>query len=128
MHSLTKLQRIQGGLWGLLIGDALGVPYEFHDPSDLPPKAQLELQAPLGFSRSHAAIPCGTWSDDGAQALALLASLLSQNGLQLDDFARRLINWYEHGYMAVNYQVFDVGVHYNSHSKIDGRCCAYTSR
>ena len=108
--SLTRKQRIQGGLWGLLIGDALGVPYEFHQPADLPPKAQLEMQPPSGFRRAHAGVPCGTWSDDGAQALVLLASLLNQKGLQLEDFARRLINWYEHGYMAVDFRVFDVGV------------------
>ena len=108
--SLTRKQRIRGGLWGLLIGDALGVPYEFHHPSGLPAKAQIEMQPPTGFKRAHASVPCGTWSDDGAQALALLASLLNNNALNLDDFARRLINWYEHGYMAVDYQVYDVGV------------------
>ncbi len=31
------INRIKGGLYGLLIGDALGVPYEFHSPSDIPP-------------------------------------------------------------------------------------------
>lgn len=55
-------------------------------------------------------MPCGTWSDDGAQALVLLASLLNQKGLQFEDFARRLINWYEYGYMVVDFRVFDVGV------------------
>lgn len=107
---LIQAQRIAGGLWGLLIGDALGVPYEFQHPNNLPPKNQLEMQPPVGFSRAHAGVPIGTWSDDGAQALALLASLLANAGLNLDDFARRLINWYEHGYMAVDYAVFDVGV------------------
>lgn len=35
---MSKLEsQIRGALYGLLIGDALGVPYEFHDPSDLPP-------------------------------------------------------------------------------------------
>jgi ADP-ribosylglycohydrolase len=107
---LTKAQRIAGGIWGLLIGDALGVPYEFHAPENLPAKHQLEMQPPAGFRRAHASVPIGTWSDDGAQALALLASLQSNQGLHLDDFANRLINWYEHGYMAVDYLVFDVGI------------------
>lgn len=51
-----------------------------------------------------------TWSDDGAQALCLLASLLYCNQLNLEDFANRLINWYEHGYMAVDNLVYDVGI------------------
>jgi ADP-ribosyl-[dinitrogen reductase] hydrolase len=32
----TRRERIEGGLLGLLVGDAVGVPYEFHDPLDLP--------------------------------------------------------------------------------------------
>jgi ADP-ribosyl-[dinitrogen reductase] hydrolase len=65
---------------------------------------------PAGFSRSHASIAPGTWSDDGAQALALLASLLTFGRLDVEDFARRLLAWYEEGYMAVDGIVFDVGV------------------
>ena len=30
----------EGGLWGLLVGDAVGVPYEFHPPTSLPPSPQ----------------------------------------------------------------------------------------
>lgn len=73
---ITTRERITGGVWGLLVGDALGVPYEFHAPENLPPKSQIEMQPPVGFRRAHAGVPVGTWSDDGAQALALLASLL----------------------------------------------------
>ena len=29
--NLTKQDRIAGGFYGLLIGDALGVPYEFYE-------------------------------------------------------------------------------------------------
>jgi ADP-ribosyl-[dinitrogen reductase] hydrolase len=106
----TLHERIAGGLWGLLVGDALGVPYEFHQPHDLPPRHQLEMRPPTSFRRAHARVPPGTWSDDGAQALALLASLLDQGKLDLDDFGQRLLAWYEHGYLAVDNQVFDVGV------------------
>ena len=85
-------ERIAGGLWGLLVGDALGVPYEFHEPHDLPPRHQLEMRPPASFRRAHAHVPPATWSDDGAQALALLASLLDQGKLDLDDFGQRLLN------------------------------------
>lgn len=103
-------ERIAGGLWGLLIGDAVGVPYEFYLPESLPPYAQLEMVPPSGFARAHATVPVGTWSDDGAQALALLASLLHQQQLDIDDFGRRLVSWYQVGYMAVDNHVFDVGI------------------
>lgn len=106
----TLQDRITGGLWGLLVGDALGVPYEFHIPHEIPPREAIELTPPESFQRSHTRVPIGTWSDDGAQALALLASLLHCGVLDVDDFGRRLVNWYEHGYMAVDNIVFDVGV------------------
>lgn len=102
--------RINGGIWGLLIGDAVGVPYEFNLPEHLPLYHQLEIVPPLGFARAHAQVPVGTWSDDGAQALALLASLLHCQQLDTDDFGRRLVNWYQVGYMAVDFEVFDVGI------------------
>jgi ADP-ribosylglycohydrolase len=106
----TLRERLEGGVLGLLIGDALGVPYEFHDPSDLPATAEIEFTPPANFRRSHAGTPPGTWSDDGAHALALLASLLEHDHLNLHDFAMRLVAWYETGYMAVGGQVFDVGI------------------
>jgi ADP-ribosylglycohydrolase len=110
MSSIVNKQQLAGGLWGLLVGDAVGVPYEFHSPTDLPAFAQLDMTPPPTFARAHARIPIGTWSDDGAQALILLASLLKHNGLDLTDFAKNLVRWYKYGYMAVNQQVFDVGI------------------
>lgn len=103
-------ERVAGGLIGLLVGDALGVPYEFHAAADLPAFARIDFEPPAGFRRAHAAVPPGTWSDDGAQALCLLASLQQCGALDLEDFARRLVNWYESGYLAVDGKVFDVGL------------------
>jgi ADP-ribosyl-[dinitrogen reductase] hydrolase len=103
-------ERIEGGLLGLLIGDALGVPYEFHGPNELPPRELLEFTPPAGFRRAHQRVAPGTWSDDGAQALCLLASLLERSQLDLGDFGRRMVNWFERGYLAVDGNVFDVGI------------------
>lgn len=94
----------------MLVGDAVGVPYEFHEPSDLPPYSAIEMIPPAGFRRAHGSVPPGTWSDDGAQALTLLASLLERDGLDLEDFGQRIVAWYTKGYMAVGQVVFDVGI------------------
>lgn len=102
--------RIAGGLVGLLVGDALGVPYEFTAPRDVPPPASIEMEPPPGFRRAHRGIPAGTWSDDGAQALCLLATLVECGELDLADFGRRLVRWLGEGYRAVDGRVFDVGV------------------
>ncbi|MEO6417913.1 MAG: ADP-ribosylglycohydrolase family protein [Polyangiaceae bacterium] len=108
MHD--RKDRLAGGIFGLLIGDALGVPYEFHRPEHLPPRDLLEMAPPPDFRRAHRGVPVGTWSDDGAQALCLLASLLDKGGLDADDFSARLLAWHEEGYMAVDGKVFDIGV------------------
>lgn len=105
----TWVERVEGGMWGLLVGDAVGVPYEFHGPDELPPRGELEPDPPPGFRRSHPRVPPGTWSDDGAQALALLASLLEIGELDTTDLARRLVAWRRDGYLAVDGKVFDVG-------------------
>src|SRR6185369_4688183 len=107
---LKLKERIEGGLLGLLIGDALGVPYEFHPPNEIPPLAQIEFVPPVGFNRAHSSVAPGTWSDDGAQALVLLASLLDCGKFDADDFGRGLVEWYDTGYMAVDGFVFDIGI------------------
>jgi ADP-ribosyl-[dinitrogen reductase] hydrolase len=105
-----RRDRIAAGLIGLLVGDALGVPYEFNPPERIPPADRIEYAPPPGFDRSHKGVPPGTWSDDGAQALCLLASLLACGRLNLQDFARRLVRWHDEGYLAVDNHVFDVGI------------------
>lgn len=106
----TLTERIEGGLLGLLVGDALGVPYEFTPPGELPARALIELAPPPGFPHAHGGVEPGTWSDDGLQALCLLASLLDRDRFDEEDFAHRLVDWYERGYMAVDGKVFDVGI------------------
>ena len=101
--------RIAGGLLGLLIGDAVGVPYEFHPANEVPPFSMIDLIPPAGFDRAHAQVPPGTWSDDGAQALVLLESLIRNNRFVLDDFAAGLVKWRDEGCFAVDGIVFDIG-------------------
>ena len=107
------LSRVEGGLLGLLVGDALGVPYEFHSPRDIPPRDQIEYAPPRGYDRAHPQTSPGTWSDDGALALALLASLLDRGALDPDDLARRFLAWRDEGAYAVGARVFDIGVQTN---------------
>lgn len=103
-------EKLKGGLYGLLVGDALGVPYEFHDAAQLPSYGEIEMSPPSGFCRAHSTVAEGTWSDDGAQALCLLNSLLSCGAFNLDDFSDRLLAWYQDGMWAVDGVVFDVGI------------------
>ncbi|VWC53930.1 putative ADP-ribosylglycohydrolase [Burkholderia contaminans] len=106
----NRRSRLRGGLLGLLIGDALGVPYEFHDAASIPPPAAIDMTPPPGFVRAHDGVPPGTWSDDGAQALALLDALSNDRDLNLDTFARNLQDWFHRGAFTPDGHVFDVGL------------------
>ena len=110
MSDFEYINRIKGGIYGLLIGDALGVPYEFHMKDDIPPMEQIEMIPPKDFLRAHAGTEPGTWSDDGAQALCLLDSLLEKGKFDLTDFSDKVLNWYENGLWAVDGRVFDIGI------------------
>lgn len=103
-------ERIKGGIIGLLVGDALGVPYEFHPREEIPFFDEIEFEPPDWFRRAHAGVPAGTYSDDGAQALILLNTLLECGKFDAAHFACSLVDWHESGFMAVGGVVFDVGI------------------
>lgn len=107
--TLIDADKLAGGIYGLLIGDALGVPYEFNGPEAIPPAEAIQFTPPEGFERSHHGTPPGTWSDDGALALCLLASLLEQGKLDTEDLGQRFLAFRDSGYMAVDHRVFDIG-------------------
>ena len=76
--------RLSGAVWGHLVGDALGVPYEFEPPTSI----GSVIWGKHGTHRQ----PPGTWSDDGGLMLALLDSL-SSVGFDPKDQGRRAIAW-----------------------------------
>lgn len=107
---VSQQERIAGGLYGLLIGDALGVPYEFYESEELPFYEEIEMVPPPGFRKTYPKVAAGTWSDDGAQALCLMDSLLRHGKFSLKAYSDALLAWYEEGFWAVDGTVFDVGI------------------
>jgi ADP-ribosylglycohydrolase len=107
---VTISDKVSGAVWGLLTGDALGVPYEFAPPQRIPRADRIEFQPPRDFVRSHSHVPPGTWSDDGAQALCLLSSLLDNKRLDPQDLMERIDLWFRRGLYALDKDVFDIGL------------------
>lgn len=101
---------VRAALYGLLVGDALGVPYEFSEPEDVPSKGKINMQPPSGFQRAHQGTPPGTWSDDGALSLCLFESLLEYPQFDLTSFGDLACKWYSHGHNTPDGRVFDVGM------------------
>ncbi|MCA9659156.1 MAG: O-acetyl-ADP-ribose deacetylase [Myxococcales bacterium] len=96
--------RIVGGLLGLVVGDALGVPVEFFRRETLD-------RAPLLEMRGHGTHgqPPGTWSDDSSLALATTASLI-ERGYDPEDMMARFAAWLERNEYSPHGEVFDVGI------------------
>jgi ADP-ribosylglycohydrolase len=97
-------ERILGGLWGALVGDALGVPVDFKDRKTVQADPVKDMR---GFGSHHQ--PPGTWSDDGALTLCTLDSLLHAE-FDTDDMGRRFVRWMNEGLWTATGVVFDVGL------------------
>ncbi|MDY7029157.1 MAG: ADP-ribosylglycohydrolase family protein [Spirochaetota bacterium] len=94
---------VYGGIFGLAIGDALGVPVEFE------PRETREAD-PVRDYREYGthSQPKGTWSDDTSLTLALLDSL--RGGLDYADIARKFLAWADNsGDYTATGAVFDIG-------------------
>ena len=96
--------RILGGLWGSLVGDALGVPVEFQDRAARTTDPVTGMRA-YGTHRQ----PAGTWSDDGALLLCSAESLV-EHGFDTDDMGRRFLRWHDDGHWTAHGNVFDIGI------------------
>ncbi len=102
METLELASRLSGAVWGHLVGDAIGVPYEFRS-------ADAIGEVVLGAHGTHRQ-PVGTWSDDGALMLALLDSLL-EKGFDPEDQGRRALAWDREGaYTPDGDGRFDIGI------------------
>jgi ADP-ribosylglycohydrolase len=95
-------QRLIGGLLGVIVGDAIGVPWEFQ-PANTAPRPTPAA----GFESFQQ--PPGTWSDDGSMTLALLESLL-EVGWDLNDQGRRFLAWFDEAQYTATGVCFDSGI------------------
>ena len=94
--------KIYDGIMGLVVGDALGVPYEF--------KARDSFTCNGMTGHGTYDQPPGTWSDDSSLTLATLDSLVSNGGkICLDDMMKRFRDWLYNKQYTPHGETFDVG-------------------
>jgi ADP-ribosyl-[dinitrogen reductase] hydrolase len=94
---------IKDALYGLAIGDALGVPVEFRSRESIAKNPVTDMR---GYG-THTQRP-GTWSDDSSLTFCLAEMLCGE--YDLTHLANRFINWKEHGYWTPYGEVFDIGI------------------
>lgn len=89
-------------VYGLAVGDALGVPYEFRERGTFECTGMAE-----GGTHGQFA---GTWSDDTSMALCICSSIKRLGRVDIADIADRFRRWLEHGDFTCDERAFDAGV------------------
>ncbi len=92
------------GIFGVIVGDALGCPVEF--------RHRYELQKdPVTNMRGYGTfdLPAGSWTDDSSLTLALLDSLGERKAIVLPDIMDKFTAWLEQGDYTPYGDTFDVG-------------------
>ena len=103
MTELTFKDRVLGGLWGAVVGDALGVPVEFMSRVVLQRDPVTDLRE---YGTHHQ--PKGTWSDDTSLMLCTMDSLV-RHEFDAADMGHRLVQWRDGELWTPWGKVFDIG-------------------
>ena len=101
-YKMSFLDKAQGALIGLAIGDALGTTLEFSSRQRAQ-AAEIEMVGGGPFG-----LPPGYWTDDTSMALCLADSLI-EKGFNTNDQMNRYVQWYESGYRSSTGKCFDIG-------------------
>lgn len=99
---MTTLNRAQGCLAGLAVGDALGTTLEFTAPGSFEPLTDMIGGGPFRLK-------AGQWTDDTSMALCLAESLLECGDFDLKDQAERYVRWWRDGHHSATGSCFDIG-------------------
>ena len=96
------MSKIISGLMGLVVADAVGVPYEFKE------RGTFNATDMTGYGTYN--MPVGTWSDDSSMTLATVDSLVMNKG-KIDTYSimNGFCEWFFGGLYTPYGNVFDVG-------------------
>lgn len=96
------LKQIKSALFGVAVGDALGVPVEFKSRHEI---SQNPVTDMIGYGTHNQ--PPGTWSDDSSLTFCLAEALTKD--FSLDEIGRNFVKWYNENYWTPYGVVFDIG-------------------
>jgi len=102
VESTEFLLQVKAAIFGVAVGDALGVPVEFEEREDIHVNPVTDM---VGYGTYD--LPAGTWSDDTSLTLCL-AEALTQ-GFDLQTIAKNFILWMNEGWWTPYGVVFDIG-------------------
>ena len=101
--STNNINLYKAALFGVAVGDALGVPVEFSSRSERQSNPVTEM---IGYGTYNQ--PPGTWSDDSSMTFCLAEALTKPFDLNI--IAQNFVAWIDEGYWTAHNEVFDVGI------------------
>jgi ADP-ribosyl-[dinitrogen reductase] hydrolase len=99
----SLLDRYQGALLGLAVGDAIGTSVEFRSRGSFAPVTDMTGGGPFSLK-------AGQWTDDTSMALCLAESLLNKRGFDARHQMALYLNWWQWGYLSSTGNCFDIGM------------------
>ncbi|MDD3051133.1 MAG: ADP-ribosylglycohydrolase family protein [Candidatus Cloacimonetes bacterium] len=104
------LQKIKSALFGVAVGDALGVPVEFKSRQEIRNNPVTDM---TGYGTYN--LPAGTWSDDSSLTFCLAEALTKDFNLNIT--GHNFVKWANENYWTPRGKVFDIG--YSTKKAID---------
>jgi ADP-ribosyl-[dinitrogen reductase] hydrolase len=96
-------QKIMSVLFGVAVGDALGVPVEFMSREEIRTNPVTGM---IGYGTYN--LPAGTWSDDSSLTFCLAEAMTHNFNLKI--IAQNFVQWYHEKYWTPYGEVFDIGI------------------
>lgn len=97
------MSKVKGLIFGIAVGDSLGVPVEFMSRKHLKANPVTGMRS---YGTHHQ--PAGTWSDDTSLSFCLIEQLIE--GYHIHQLSKRFCDWYQYGYWSANGEILDVGI------------------
>lgn len=95
------MANLRDGIYGLAIGDAVGVPFEFKE------RGTFQALDMIGGGAYN--LPPGTWSDDTSMTLATMKSIKDKGKIDLVDIGKNFVKWRYQGEFTPSGNTFAVG-------------------
>lgn len=104
---MIKLKHIKGILYGVAVGDALGVPVEFKGRSTIALNPVIDM---IGYGTYN--LPEGTWSDDSSMTFCLAEAIINspKSTLNLSMLMDNFWKWKYENFWTPRGEVFDIGM------------------
>jgi ADP-ribosylglycohydrolase len=99
----NKKNNIKSALFGVAVGDALGVPVEFKSRNTI---MQNPITDMIGFGTYN--LPPGTFSDDSSLTFCLAEALTEEFDLNI--IGKNFVKWVTENYWTPRGSVFDIGI------------------